>query len=182
MPSGGLTIASANPVYIQGDYNTGGSNPPSNSGTPTQPDHETASPSLPRQPCAVIADAVTILSNAWTDPPSGTTVALNARVASNTTVNTALVAGIVQSANNLYSGGAENFPRFLESWTGKTITYYGSMVELYQSRQAIGRWGISGVYGAPTRQWYFDTKLQTNSPHGSFAVYSYVKGRWFLAQ
>ena len=32
MPDNGITVASANPVYIQGDYNTGGSNPPSNSG------------------------------------------------------------------------------------------------------------------------------------------------------
>jgi hypothetical protein len=181
MPTGGLTIASANPVYIQGDYNTGGSNPPSNSGTYTQPDFAASNPSLARQPCAVIADAVTILSNAWTDPPPNTTVGLEDRVASNTTVNTAIVAGIVPSANNLYSGGAENFPRFLEKWSGKTMTYYGSMVQLYQSRQAIAPWGSANVYGAPNRKWYFDTKLQTSSPKGSFAVYSYVKGRWFLA-
>ena len=47
----GLTIVSENPVYIQGNWNT--------------PDH------LRRQRCpcgdAVIADAVTVLSNAWTD-------------------------------------------------------------------------------------------------------------------
>ena len=51
---GGFTVASENPVYIQGDYN-------SNSGDPTwanpnanEPDHAAA---------GVIADAVTLLSN-----------------------------------------------------------------------------------------------------------------------
>ena len=176
MANGGLTIASANPVYIQGDYNTGGSNPPSNSGDPTKPEVN----GYTRQPCAVIADAVNVLSSAWLDGNSSSDV--SARDAVNTTVNTAVVAGIVPSANNNYSGGAENFLRFLEDWGGKTFTYYGSMVELYQSRQAIGKWGSDNVYNPPTRQWFFDTNFQFNAPPGSLLVYSYIKGRWFLAQ
>ena len=95
-------------------------------------------PGYIRQPCAVIADAVNILSNAWQDSHSSWDV--SSRDAANTTVNTAILAGIVPSANNIYSGGAENFPRFLEDWGGKTLTYYGSMVELYKSRQSIGTW------------------------------------------
>jgi hypothetical protein len=176
MPDGGLTIASANPVYIQGDYNTGGSSPPSNSGDPTRPQVT----GYTRQPCAVIADAVNFLSNAWLDSRSSSDVSV--RDASNTTVNTAIVAGMVPSANNNYSGGAENFPRFLEDWSGKTLTYYGSMIELFQSRQAIGKWGSGNVYNAPSRQWYFDNNLQLNAPPGSLLLYSYIKGRWFLAQ
>lgn len=176
MADGGLTVASGNPVYIQGDYNTGGSNPPSNSGNPTTPQVS----GYTRQPCAVIADAVNVLSNAWVDSHSSLDV--SQRDATNTTINTAVLAGIVPSANNNYSGGAENFLRFLEDWGGKTFTYYGSMVELYQSRQAIGKWGSDNVYNPPTRQWYFDTNFQFNAPPGSLLVYSYVKGRWFLAQ
>lgn len=176
MADGGLTVASANPVYIQGDYNTGGSNPPSNSGDPTKPQVN----GYTRQPCAVIADAVNVLSSAWIDSHSSSDV--STRDAVNTTVNTAVVAGIVPSANNNYSGGAENFLRFLEDWGGKTFTYYGSMVELYQSRQAIGKWGSGNVYSPPARQWFFDTNFQYNAPPGSLLVYSYVKGRWFLAQ
>ena len=175
MADGGLTVASANPVYIQGDYNTGG-NPPSNSGDPTTPQVT----GYIRQPCAVIADAVNILSNAWQDSHSSWDV--SSRDAANTTVNTAILAGIVPSANNIYSGGAENFPRFLEDWGGKTLTYYGSMVELYKSRQSIGTWGSDNVYNPPMRQWFFDTNFQYNAPPGSLLVYSYVKGRWFLAQ
>ena len=56
-------MASANPVYIQGDYNTGGGNPPSNSGDYSKPQVT----GYTRQPCAVVADAVNILSNAWVD-------------------------------------------------------------------------------------------------------------------
>ncbi len=175
LPDNGLTVASQNPVYIQGDYNTGG-NPPSNSGNFSQPQVS----GYTRKPCAVIADAVNILSNSWNDANS--TKSLSSRTASNTTVNTAIVSGIVPSANNYYSGGAENFPRFLEDWSGKSMTYYGSMVELYASQQSIGRWGSSNVYNPPHRQWYFDTNLQVYTPPGSLPVYSYTKGRWFLAQ
>ena len=175
MPTTGLTVASSNPVYIQGDYNTGG-NPPSNSGNYSQPQVA----GYTRAPCAVIGDAINILSNAWND--SNSTASLSSRVASNTTINSAIISGIVPSANNYYSGGAENFPRFLETWSGKSLTYYGSMVELYQSRQSIGRWGSANVYNPPNRQWFFDTNFQVNTPPGTLMVYSYTKGRWFLAQ
>jgi hypothetical protein len=175
MPTGGLTIASGNPIYIQGDYNTGGLNPPSNSGNPLTPQVS----GYTRQPSSVIADAVNILSNSWSDNNSA--AGLGSRVASSTTVNTAILAGIVPSAGNLYSGGAENFPRFLEDWGNKTLTYYGSLVELYQSKQSIGKWGKDNVYNPPNRQWFFDKTFQVYSPPGSLMVYSYVKGRWYIA-
>ena len=50
--------------------------------------------------------------------------------ATNTTVNAGIISGIVPSGSGYYSGGVENFPRFLEDWSGKTFTYYGSMLEL----------------------------------------------------
>lgn len=163
LPTGGLTLVSDNPVYIQGDYNT----------------------STTRQPSAVIGDAVMILSNAWNDANSGK--ALSSRVASNTTVNTAILGGIVPTStaytdNRAYSGGVENFPRFLEEWNGKTFTYNGSMVQLFQSQQATGRWGNSTAYGAPTRKWAFDPMFRENPPPGTFFITTYVKQRWFVAQ
>ena len=176
MPNGGLTVVSGNPVYIQGDYNTGGLNPPSDSGNASVPQVS----GYTRQPSSVIADAVNILSNSWSDTNS--TAGLGSRSASNTTINTAILSGIVPSANNIYSGGAENFPRFLEDWSSKTLTYYGSMVELYQSKQSIGTWGKDNVYNPPNRQWFFDKNFQVYSPPGSLMVYSYVKGRWYMAQ
>ena len=77
-----------------------------------------------------------------------------------------------------YSGGAENFPRFLEGWGGVKITYYGSMVELYKSAQSIGKWRMPNIYDAPDRQWYFDSNFKTKPPRGSLMIYSYIKGKW----
>ncbi len=62
------------------------------------------------------------------------------RVASATQVNAAIMTGNVQSTNLTtgegYSGGLENFPRLLENWSGKTFTYQGSLVCLWQSQRA----------------------------------------------
>jgi hypothetical protein len=193
LPSTGLTVASSNPVYIQGDFNTGGtgaavpSNNPSNlnaDGTyvnpanPPLPDTEVAN-NYKRAPTSILADAVTILSNSWSDANSGTVPN-----ASPTTVNTAIIAGTVPTAavggDGSYSGGAENFPRFLENWANDTLTYYGSMVELYKSQQSTGEWGKANVYSPPTREWLFDTNFKTKPPPGSIMVYSYIKGKWSL--
>jgi hypothetical protein len=177
IPSMGLTVVSQNPVYIQGDYNTGGA-PPSNSGDPTTPQVS----GYTRAPCAVVADAVNLLSSAWLD--SNSTKGTASRVANNTTVNTAILGGIVPTApvggDGSYSGGAENFPRFLEDWSHAVITYYGSMVELYQSGQSTGEWGKANVYVPPTRRWYFDTNFKVKPPPGSLMLYAYNKGRWYL--
>ncbi len=182
LPPNGLTIASSNPVYIQGDYNTGttASVKPESDTSPDATNAPSSNPASPtvsgydRKPAAVIADAVTILSNSWldTNTPNST--------ASNTTVNTAIVAGIVPTGDGYYSGGAENFPRFLENWAGKTLTYYGSMIELFNSKQAIGHWGAGNVYAAPNRAWYFDKNFLSHPPPGVPYDVDYRRGRWFM--
>ena len=183
MPSGGLTVVSNNPVYIQGDYNTSTStadisNVPSNKSTsnPLLP----YAPDYTPQSCAVMADAVTILSNAWTN--SNSTNGLSSRNASNTTVNAALLSGIVSSGSGFtYTGGVENFPRFLENWTDKYFTYYGSMVELFQSMQGTGVFQEPGAYyNPPHRQWYFNVNFYQTPPPGTFTVIDYVKSRYFI--
>jgi hypothetical protein len=95
-------------------------------------------------------------------------------------VNAAILGGIVPSGSGNYSGGAENFPRFMETWTGKNLTYYGSMVELYPSGQATGTWGKTTVYDPPNRYWYFDTQFPISPPPGSLVLTNYKKGRWYL--
>lgn len=147
-PATGITIVSDNPVYIQGDFNTGIS-PPSNSGTYTSP----LAAGYTWKPAAIVADAINVLSNNWID-----TNPIASRVASNTTVNAALVTGNVPSDGTNYSGGGENFIRFLENWSDKSFTYYGSMVQFWQSQQATGPWsGSSTVYTAPTtNKWFYD--------------------------
>ena len=85
LPTDGLTVASQNPVYIQGDYNT--------------------TSASTRGSAAVFADAVTILSNNWSDSQSS--AALSSRAASNTTVNTAIVAGFLPSGLTNPATGAQ---------------------------------------------------------------------------
>jgi hypothetical protein len=188
IPANGLTVVSANPVYIQGDYNTGGTGSAvgSNSGSPTVDYVSGYTP----QPCAVMADAVTILSNSWVNSSSSRNG--NVSNASNTTINTAILSGIVmpESTNSAtYSGAVENFPRLLENWDSRTpqntFTYFGSMVELFQSRQATGIYQEPGTnsphyYGIPIRQWYFDTRFYSAPPPGTFKVITYIKSRWFI--
>lgn len=150
----GLSIISGNPVYIQGDLNTG-----------------------TWKPTVIVGDAINVLSNAWND-----TIAIALRIASNTTVNAALIGGTVASNGTNYSGGGENFIRLLENWSTKTFTYYGSIVQLWQSTQATGVWtGSSTVYTAPsTYNWFYDTRLATATLPGTFALAAYLQQqRWY---
>ena len=171
LPPQGLTVASPNPVYIKGDYNC----PDAFLGTTN------TSASLP---ASIAADAITILSPAWDDTKSAG--ALSSRVALDTTVNAAFFAGIVQTAPATgYSGGVENFPRFLEDWTGKTLTYNGSMVVMFDSQFATAPWvGTGGYYNPPIRNWAFDNNFldPTKLPPVTPAAYLLVRGNWRVAQ
>ena len=142
--AGPLTVATSNPLYIQGNYNT-----------------------VSKKPAAVLTDALTILSGSWNDANS--TKALSSRVASNTSVNVSFLTGNTNSQNNHYSGGLENLPRFLEKWDGKSFTYRGSMIDLWFSQQATGIWSYGSYYTAPNRDWAFDTDLlnPANLPPGT---------------
>jgi hypothetical protein len=187
LPSGGITIASENPIYVQGDYNTGGNSPPSNNSTP-DPTQPTVS-GYTAQPAAIIGDAITVLSKDWQDTSSGNN--LSNRKATSTTINAALMGGIVPTNSDglgTYSGGVENFTRFLEDWTGKSFTYHGSMIELFPSQQGVGVWGKAAVYNEPAnRFWYFDPKLSTDGSGNPVTVPGYVstvaylqQQRWYL--
>jgi type IV pilus assembly PilX-like protein len=154
----GLTVASENPVYIQGDYNA-----PAN-GT-------WAGPSVA---AAVAADAVTLLSDNWNDVNSfmypyalGTS---NDRVAVQTAYRVALIAGKGIPFGQIAGacgcddfgtdGGVHNFLRFLETWSGVNGYYYGSMVSFYFNRQGVGTYKNSGyVYSPPVRHYSFDTNF-----------------------
>ncbi|MGZ4984610.1 MAG: hypothetical protein ACXV8A_00830 [Chthoniobacterales bacterium] len=169
LPTDGLTVASQNAVYIQGDYNT-----IDTLGAPVIDKTRVSS--------AVFADAVTILSNSWND--SNSSAGLSSRMASNTTVNTAIVAGFLPSgwtnpvtgATYGYSGGLNNFPRFLENWSGHTFNYTGSMIELFTSGIATGEWDTGSTYAPPIRNWNFDSNFVDNPPPGSLDAVSIGRG------
>ena len=187
----GLTIGSMNPVYLQGDYNTGGTTStktdvPTNVSNANN-DQLNYKTGYSVKPCAIIADGISLLSNNWSDTASysgSSGTALTSRTAKNTTYNTALLGGYLSSntSTHYYSGGAINYPRFLEAWSGVYCTYFGSMVELFPSKIATQPWimpGTSGAYySAPNRCFNFDTNFSSKSPPGSTNAVVLSRGVW----
>jgi hypothetical protein len=81
-------------------------------------------------------------------------------------------------ANSNYGGGLENFPRFLENFSGRTVTYRGSLVSLFESNYAARRrWSWTSYYGVPTRDWRFDLRFRDprNLPPGTPVVGSVIQ-------
>lgn len=153
----GLTLATPNPLYVLGNFNVTNSG----SGLNTLGTTNTTT----SMPCALYSDALTILSQNWTDASSTNTYAV--RMPVNTTVNAAIVAGSVYSTGSgvsQYSGGAHNFVRLLEYWPGHTLTLNTSLVNLFNSVQADGLFiypGQSGTYYyPPTRQYSHDARFE----------------------
>ena len=151
----GLTIASENPVYVQGDYNVGST---ANFATETH------------VACAIIADAITLLSNNWNDirsfnaaqdttgkPPTDT----NYRFAAVTGKNISFQQPTTWTPETNFGmdGGAHNLLRQLEGWTAaRTINYRGSIVSFYISRQATGTFKCCiDTYTPGNRVYAFDT-------------------------
>ncbi len=169
LPNNGLTVASSGGLYVIGDYNTGKTTDPavvpSNvSGNPdgTSQPYKTG---YATKPAALVADAVMFLSNNWSD--SNDAAAVSSRSATHTTVNSAVIAGYVPSGWTnpatgevyWYSGGANNFPRFLENWNSKGMTFNGAMVQLFKSQMFVGEWDTADIYSPPNRRWSFDPLL-----------------------
>lgn len=150
----GLTIASNNPVYSLGNFN-----------------------SVNKKPASIMADALTILSSAWDDSKS--TQTYTNRDANATTVNASLIIGNTNTTSSNYNGGFENLPRFLEDWSGVELKWLGSMVNLWQSKQATGIWGGS-YYSPPDRNWAYDTDLNDpdNMPPATPNVRIFQKIGW----
>ncbi|MCD6162205.1 MAG: hypothetical protein J7K40_07310 [candidate division Zixibacteria bacterium] len=154
--AGDLTVATDNPLYTLGDFNT-----------------------VNKKPASLMADAITILSNDWDDANSG--LGLSSRIASNTQVNASYMTGNTLSYPDGYgyNGGFENLPRFLENWRGKTFKWRGSAVDLWYSRQANESWG-GGYYNPPNRDWAYDPDLQDPSklPPGTPVVNIVQRKSW----
>ena len=170
LPPAGLTIATPQPLYVKANYNvtTDGTNFAFALGSTTSN----------AAPAAFMADAITILSTNWYDTAAGYIKggSLNNRTAADTTINAAILQGIVPSQLDAagikhYSGGLEQSLRLLENWGtasghggSAVLTCNGSFVALFPSRYATNYWRATGeYYNAPLRQWGFDTNfLQSN--------------------
>jgi len=154
----GLTIATENPAYLQGDFNSNSAG------------NDFTDPSIA---ASVAADAITLISDSWNDVNSfAFPYNSGNRAGISTDYRLAVVAGANPYFQNptgvIYQdygtdGGVHNFLRFLENWNG-TLSYEGSIVDLYYSRQANGTYkcgNINAVYQPPTRGYVFDSNFLT---------------------
>jgi hypothetical protein len=203
LPAAGLTVATPNPMYIQGIYNC-----PNSAYLGTTNTTQSA-------PASVACDALTILSPAWQDLPQNYTVyttnittshghptgtnvthttvtSLLAQQATSDTVNTAIIAGIVAStgtSSSSYSGGANNLPRLLEDWgngsssgANADLTLNTSIVCLFNSTWATGPFVLPGqYYYAPMhRNFSFDLNYTQSAkmPPGTPNICRMVRAAW----
>ena len=164
----GFTVASENAVYVQGNYNATGIG---TVGNPTPASSYNPQNTANHIPASVVSDAVMILSNSWSDSRSFRyPFTLGSRVATETTVRFAMLAGDARSSYDgspnqgggdpRLTGGVHNFKRFLENWSGVRLNYTGSLINLYNSRNNNGAFKCcSKIYNPPTRNWVFDTSF-----------------------
>ena len=184
---GGFTVASENPVYVWGDYNTNAADAVTNAPNWAADTAKFQGDVTGHSAAAVIADAVTLLSVDWND--------LNSTVGSAGSSNQvtdqsnrnpshdghfrlAIAGGKnINFPQPTYStpgapsqdfgtdGGVHNFLRYLENWGGQTMYYKGSLVSLFYATYNTGTFKCcTDVYGVPTRAFYFD--LDFTSPGG----------------
>ncbi len=157
--TGGFTVASENPVYVRGNYNSSAADPTWGGGADVAGHAATA----------VIADSVMPLSNNWSDlnsfafPTTHNTIVQ--RTATTTYYRLAIAGGKNMNfpkpafgANDYGTdGGTHNFLRYLEDWGGKTLNYKGSLVSLYYATYNTGVYKCcTTVYSPPTRNYSFD--------------------------
>ncbi|MBL1209875.1 hypothetical protein [Geminocystis sp. GBBB08] len=174
----GMTFATDQGVYVQGDYNVGAKDYHTGKGatlsTPTTDANATVRVQN-KQPAAFLADTFYPLSNACLNPDrsinhrpgtncdnAGIGDTASKIAASHTEQNVAILSGTDLSnkpSNGQYNGGLENYPRFLEDWSSKEWRYRGSFVSISTPLYAQGVWG-SG-YNPPLRPWDYDVLFNT---------------------
>ena len=154
LPAPGLTIGAENPVYVQGNYNATGAAIAGNAAS-----HVAA---------AILADSVTLLSNGWVDVNSffspnnpgarvGTATGYRMAIAAGKNLSFPQPQAWAAAQDYGTDGGVHNFLRYLEGWNA-SLFYRGSIVNLFNSRQAVGIYKCcTNVYGPPTRVYNFDS-------------------------
>jgi len=163
----GLTIVSDQAVLIGGNYNR-----------------------VQKYPAAIMGDAIYTLSQGWETPskscgssrlPNDMKSATDLRSGhrdvpsrdcpgngsfsgnDDLVVNGALLFGLGASTRNSewYNGGLENFPKYVESWSGRTLNYRGSFVSLGKPQHKRNNWACGSgdacnIYDPPGRDFDYE--------------------------
>lgn len=180
----GFTVATHNPLYVKSHYNC-----TDNSKLGTSDTSATV-------PAALMSDALTILSDKWTDAASFGT--FTTRDAENTTVNAAILTGVIPSTGTTaytFSGGVHNLPRLLEDWMNvsggrRTLTLNTSILDLFSSKTATnqfrnpGNFGLanSPYYDPPNRNFSYDINFREydKTPPGIPTALVLIRKDWAL--
>jgi hypothetical protein len=146
----GFSVATQNPLYVDGSYNTQIAGSAGSSASTTNTAYTV--------PAALLSDSLTILSGSWDDSKS--TQSYTKRDATDTTINAAIITGTVPSTgtgNTTFSGGVHNLTRLLEDWSGNNLYLNTSILRLFDSQMATHQFVNPGTYyQPPTRQFSFD--------------------------
>ncbi len=136
-----LTIGSEYPLYMWGNYNN----------------------SSPRKPAAVFGDALTVLSNTWSDASCAVANCAVPATSSATHQWYGLVTGTGEGYWGCWhhtctppAGGASIWMRMLEGWGGTLSYWRGSFVSLWAPVITCVSCPSGGSMSSPTRDWSFD--------------------------
>jgi type II secretory pathway pseudopilin PulG len=153
----GFTVVTDNGLYVQGDYNT---------------NKITVSGTQINNPSALMGDAVTALSSAWTpsssynaidgtpsrwaapsttQPANGAIPSIAPLVSNGMQINAAILTGNTPSTSSTNSGGVQNLVRMVEDWytpggsTGLELVLNGSLGQLFTSKYFQGAYLGNGI-------------------------------------
>ncbi|MBX7121867.1 MAG: hypothetical protein K1X42_07030 [Opitutaceae bacterium] len=184
----GFAVVSNNGVYIQGNYNTA----EISSGV--------------TNPCAIMGDAVTVLSEGWNDDnadkilderlasmPSDTSpdavklMKVNSAILTGNTASTSDPDLPMDKTSRTNSGGVQNLVRMLEDWDygAVNLEIKGSLVQLFESEYMTGVFrdydyeGNRTYYQPQTRTLDFDQQLANNPPSWTPSTTEFHRGDLF---
>jgi hypothetical protein len=167
----GFSVATQNPLYVWGNYNTQIAGYGTNSSAGTTNTTYTV-------PAALMSDSITVLSSAWTDSQSFNTFSTSDTTmdAADDTINAAIITGAVPTTTNSvtgFSGGVHNLTRLLEDWSSSSanssvaanLWLNTSILRLWDSQMATNQYrippnssppAVNPYYRPPTRKFSFD--------------------------
>lgn len=166
----GFSVATPNPLYVDGNYNTQIAGSAANASASTTNTTYTV-------PAALLSDSLTILASTWTDSTSkSSSQTYNSGSSSwnavDTTVNAAIVTGTMPSTGSTattFSGGVHNLPRLLQNWSANNLYLNTSILRLWDSNMATNQFRnpsgfsptpVNPYYNPPTRHYAYDPNFR----------------------
>jgi hypothetical protein len=182
---GAMTFATDQAVYLQGNYNTFAKKPAAiMADTITVLSVNCVSPGTSSDPiglptaninCLIAPWSISSGNSPWTGSPIVSSTQGKMYGAQTTSVNAAFLSFTKQSWGNLgfnrgytshyYSGGLNNYMRFVENWNGQSFNYSGSLVSLGVPLEFDGTFRPGGrpdsYFYAPNRNFAYDTDFNS---------------------